>query len=97
MWPLHPVTLGAGALWTSAVCLALLARDLSAAAGRLPDGWTGVGMVFGFLHLVVVVAGCWFLPDRLPRIVTRLIQLAGMAGAFWSSGTLTRALYALTT
>ena len=40
-------------------------------------------------------AGVWFLPASLPRILVRLIQLIGMAGAFWSAGTLTRALYVL--
>jgi hypothetical protein len=29
------------------------------------------------------------LPTRIPRIVSRLLQLIGMAGAFWAAGTLT--------
>jgi hypothetical protein len=52
-------------------------------------------MFFGFLHLTMVVVGVWYLPARLPRLFARLLQLIGMAGAPWSVGTLTRAIYAL--
>jgi hypothetical protein len=38
----------------------------------------------------------WFLPERIPRLIVRLLQIVGMAGAFWAAGTLTRALYAVT-
>lgn len=53
-------------------------------------------MVFGLLNVVLIVAGVCYLPERVPRLVLRLLQLVGMAGAFWAVGTLTRALYALT-
>ena len=91
----HPVTLVALAVWICAVVLALQCGDLSARAGILPPLWTKVGMLCGFLHVGLVVAGMWYFPPGLPRIVPRLIQIVGMAGAFWSTGTLTRALYAL--
>lgn len=54
-------------------------------------------MFFGLLNVALVVVGMWFLPSSniIPRILLRLIQVVGMAGAFWSAGTLTRAIYAL--
>jgi hypothetical protein len=95
MISIHPVSLGVAAIWTCCVLLALQCSDLSASAGTLPGRWTGVGMIFGMLNVALVVVGVWFLPSNLPRVVLRLIQLVGMAGAFWSAGTLTRAIYAL--
>jgi hypothetical protein len=89
------VSFGVASTWTCGVLLALQCGDLSANAGTLPERWTGVGMIFGLLNAALVVVGLWFLPLNLPRIVLRLIQLVGMAGAFWSAGTLTRAIYAL--
>jgi hypothetical protein len=55
----------------------------------------GVGMIFALLLATMVVVGVCYLPARLPRLLARLLQLVGMAGAFWSAGTLTRAIYAL--
>jgi hypothetical protein len=52
-------------------------------------------MIFALLLATMVVIGVWYLPPRVPRIFSRLLQLVGMAGAFWSAGTLTRAIYAL--
>jgi hypothetical protein len=95
MSSIHPVSLAAGAVWAGCVLLAYYCAGLSASAGTLPGRWTGVGMMFGLLNLVLVIVGVWYLPPKLPRIVLRLIQLVGMAGAFWAAGTLTRALYAL--
>lgn len=95
MRSIHPVSLGVAAVWTGLVLLAVRCGDLSAAAGRLPERWTGVGMLCGLLNVALVIVGVWFLPSRLPRIVTRLVQLVGMAGAFWSAGTLTRAIFSL--
>jgi hypothetical protein len=93
----YAVSLIVAAIWTCCVLLALQCGDLSASAGRLPERWTGVGMIFGLLNAALVVVGMWFLPSSniIPRIVLRLIQLVGMAGALWSAGTLTRAIYAL--
>ena len=64
--------------------------------GNAAQAVGGVGMTFGLLNVVLVIAGVWYLPAGVPRIVQRLIQLVGMAGAIWSAGTLTRAVYALT-
>ena len=64
--------------------------DLSVAANLALNG-----MVVAMLNAALVIVGVLFLPSGLPRIVVRLIQLLGMAGAFWSAGTLTRAIYAL--
>jgi hypothetical protein len=93
--PIHPVSLGVGAIWTCSVLLAWYYADLSSSAGILPARWTGIGMLVGVLAAALVIVGVWFLPENLPRIVLRLIQLVGMAGAFWAVGTLTRVLYAL--
>ena len=92
---IHPVPLGVFSVWTCAILIALFCRELSASAGRLPDSWTGVGMTIGLLHATMVVVGVCYSPANLPRIVPRLLQLVGMAGALWSTGTLTRALYVL--
>ena len=92
---IHPVSLGVAAVWTGLVLLAFRCGDLSAAAGTLPGPWTGAGMICGLLNVALVVVGVCYLPSGLPRIVLRLIQLVGMAGAFWSAGTLTRAIFAL--
>ncbi len=96
MVAVHPVSIVAAVVWASAVALAFTCGGLSASAGTLPNPWGGVGMIFGVLNVVLVIAGVWCLPAGVPRIVQRLIQLVGMAGAFWSAGTLTRAVYALT-
>ncbi len=93
---IHPVSLVTAFIWACTVLLAMYCSSLSATAGHLPDRWVGIGMIFGMLSVALVIAGVWFLPASVPRIVQRLIQLAGMAGAFWAVGTLTRALYALT-
>src|SRR5262245_36719716 len=74
---IHPLALAVAAIWTLCVVLALQCGDLSAAAGRLPERWTGVGMAFGLLNAALVVAGVWVLPASLPRILVRLIQLIG--------------------
>lgn len=95
MRSVHPLPLSVVSVWTGAVLLAVYCRDLSASAGRLPGSWTGIGMIFGFLLVIMVVVGVCYLPARVPRLFSRLIQLVGMAGAFWSAGTLTRAIYAL--
>lgn len=95
MRSIHPVPLGVASVWTCAVLLAVSCRDLSASAGRLPGPWVGVTMVVALLHATMVVVGVCYLPARLPRLLARLLQLVGMAGAFWSTGTLTRAIYAL--
>lgn len=92
---LHLIPIGAALVWTSTVVLAYCFSDLSASAGRIPETWVGTGMAFGMLNVALVVAGVWFLPERLPTILRRLIQLVGMAAAFWAAGTLTRALYTL--
>jgi hypothetical protein len=55
----------------------------------------GVGMIFALLLATMVVVGVCYLPSGLPRIFSRLLQLVGMAGSFWSAGVLTRAIYAL--
>ncbi len=83
-------------VWASTVLLAIGCGSLSATAGILPERWVGFGMLFGLLNVALVVVGAWHLPSGMPRIVVRLLQLAGMAGAFWAAGTLTRAIYALT-
>ncbi|BBO35145.1 hypothetical protein PLANPX_4757 [Lacipirellula parvula] len=83
-------------VWASTILLAVWCGSLSASAGTLPDRWVGIGMVFGLLNVALVIIGAWHLPGRMPRIIARLLQLVGMAGAFWAAGTLTRAIYALT-
>ena|SRR5688572_31572350 len=95
MRSIHPVPLGMIAVWTCAILLAVSCRNLSASAGRLPGPWMGVGMIFAVLLAAMVVVGVCYLPTRLPRIFSRLLQLVGMAGSFWSAGILTRAIYAL--
>jgi hypothetical protein len=96
MRSIHPVLLGAISIWTCVLLLAVCCKDLSASAGRLPGSWTGAGMIFALVQGAVVVVGVWYLPATLPRILSRMLQLIGMAGAVWSAGTLTRAIYALT-
>lgn len=96
MRSLHPIPLSIFTLWTGAFLAALSCRGLSAAAGRLPDSWTGAGMAIGFIFVAMVVVGVCYLPARLPRLVARLLQIVLMAGALWSAGTLTRAIYVLT-
>ena len=96
MISIHPVSLAVAVFWTSCVGIAYYCRDLSASAGKLPGPWVSVAMIAALVNVALVVAGVWFLPERVPRIVVRLVQLVGMAGAFWSAGTLIRALYALT-
>lgn len=91
----YSVPLGVVSVWTCAVLLAVSCRELSESAGRLPGSWMGIGMIFAIALASMVVVGACYLPARFPRIVSRLLQLAGMAGAFWSAGTLTRALYKL--
>ena len=93
---IHPVSIVAAAVWASSVVLAIFCRGLSASAGTLPKPWMGFGMIFGLLNVALVIAGFWYMPERVPPIVRRLLQLVGMAGAFWAAGTLTRAIYALT-
>src|SRR5688572_14806989 len=83
------------ALWVSAVSAAIYCREMSASAGRLPGPWTGYGMLAGFVLVTLVVVAAWHIPAAVPRVVSRVIQMIGMAGAFWSAGTLTRALYAV--
>src|SRR5262245_52573771 len=95
MSSIHPVSLGVAAVWTCCVLLAFHWSSLSASAGHLPGRWAGAGMIFGLLNVAMVVVATYLLPSRLPRIILRLIQLVGMVGAFWSAGTLTRAIYAL--
>src|SRR5262245_22868900 len=87
------VPLSVVSVWTCAVLVAVSCRGLSESAGRLPNAWMGVGMIFALLLASMVVVGACYLPERFPRIVSRLLQLVGMAGAFWSVGTLTRAIY----
>jgi len=96
MSSIHPVSLGVAAVWTCCVLLSFHWSHLSASAGHLPQRWAAAGIIFGLLNVALVIAATWFLPSRLPRIILRLIQLVGMVGAFWSAGTLTRAIYALT-
>lgn len=95
MGPIHPVSIVAGAVWACTVLLAISFGGMSASAGILPKPWMGVGMFCGFINVVLVVVGVCYLPASTPRIVLRLLQLVGMAGAFWSTGTLTRVIYAL--
>ena len=97
MRSLNPVPLIAISIWTCGILLAVCCKDLSASAGRLPESWTGAGMIFALLQATIVVVAVWYLPARMPRLFSRLLQLLGMAGAFWSSGTLIRAFYALAT
>ena len=82
MVPLHPVSLGVAVVWVCTVALAFLCRDLSASVGTLPRPWVNVGMIFGLLNVAIVIAGVWYLPSRLPRIVLRLLQLVRMVAAF---------------
>jgi len=89
------VPLGVVSVWTCSILLAVSCRGLSESAGRLPQSWMGVGMIFALLLASMVVVGACYLPARFPRIAARLLQLVGMAGALWSVGTLTRAIYAL--
>src|SRR5689334_18385187 len=89
------VPLGVASIWTCAVLFAVSCRHLSESAGRLPQSWMGMGMIFAFLLATMVIVGACYLPARFPRIVSRLLLLVGMAGAFWSVGTLTRAIYTL--
>jgi len=96
MRSIHPVPLGAISIWACAILLAVWCKELSASAGRLPGPWTGAGMVFALLLATIVIVGVWNLPRRLPQILSRMLQLIGMAGAFWSAGTLVRAIYVLT-
>lgn len=93
----YRVPLVIAVVWASTVLLAIWCGSLSASAGILPERWVGIGMLFGLLNVALVVVGAWRLPSSIPRIIVRLLQLAGMAGAFWAAGTLTRAIYALTT
>ena len=93
---LHPIAIVTAAIWACTVLLAMLCGELSASAGILPNRWMGIGMVFGLLNVALVVVGVCCLPSTAPRIVVRLLQLIGMAGAVWAAGTLTRAIYALT-
>jgi hypothetical protein len=95
MRPIHPVPLGAISIWTCTILLAVCCKDLSASAGRLPGSWTGAAMTFALLLATIVVVGVCYLPASVPRIFARLLQLFGMAGAFWSAGTLIRAIYAV--
>jgi hypothetical protein len=87
------IPLAIAALWICCVSAAVYCSEMSASAGRLPKAWTGWGMVAGFVVVALVVVGVCHLPTGVPRLVSRAIQLVGMAGAFWSAGTLTRALY----
>jgi hypothetical protein len=96
MVQIHPVSIVTAVVWACTVLLAMSCGGLSASAGHLPQPWVGFGMIFGLLNVALVIAGVWYLPTSVPRIVQRLLQLAGMAGAFWAAGTLTRAIYALT-
>ena len=93
---IHRFSIVAAVVWAGTVLLAMSCRDLSASAGKLPERWMGLGMIFGLLNVALIIAGVCYLPERVPRLVLRLIQLVGMAGTFWAVGTLTRALYALT-
>ena len=95
MRSLHPLPLGVVAVWTCAVLLAVRYSDLSASAGRLPGSWMRIGVLVALLHAIMVIVAVCYLPERFPRLLSRLLQLVGMAGAFWSAGTLTRAVYAL--
>ena len=95
MRSIHAVPLGVVAVWTCAVLLAVRYSDLSASAGRLPGAWMRVGVLGALLLAVMVVVAVCYLPERFPRLLARLLQLVGMAGAFWSAGTLTRVVYAL--
>jgi hypothetical protein len=94
MGPIHPVSIVAAAVWSCTVLLAISFGGMSASAGILPKPWMGIGMFVGFLNVALVIAGVCCLPATTPRIVLRLLQLVGMAGAFWSNGTLTRVIYA---
>jgi len=96
MSSIHPVSIVAAVVWASTVLLAISCGELSASAGILPARLGGLGMIFGLLNVALVILGVWYLPASVPRFVQRLLQLVGMAGAFWSAGTLTRAIYALT-
>jgi len=91
----YTVPLAIALLWVSMVTAALSCGELSRSAGRLPGPWTGGGMLAGVVLVGLVVLAVCYLPDWFPRIIARLMQLAGMAGAFWAAGTLTRALYAV--
>lgn len=95
MRSIHPVPLGVVSVWTCAVLLAVRYSDLSASAGRLPGAWMRVGVLGALLLAVMVIVAVCYLPERFPRLLARLLQLVGMAGAFWSAGTLTRVVYAL--
>ncbi|BBO31579.1 hypothetical protein [Lacipirellula parvula] len=92
----YRVPIAVTVVWATTVLLAVWCGSLSASAGILPDRWMGIGMVFGLVNVALVVVGAWYLPASIPRIIARLLQLAGMAGALWAAGTLTRAIYALT-
>ncbi|BBO32777.1 hypothetical protein PLANPX_2389 [Lacipirellula parvula] len=93
---IHPVSIVIAVIWICMVVLAMLCGDLAASAGILPNRWMGIGMIFGLSTVVLVVVGVCCLRSSAPRILVRLLQLVGMAGAFWAAGTLTRAIYALT-
>ena len=96
MMQTYRVPIAVAVVWAITVLAALWCSSLSATVGILPDQWVRFGMVFGLLNVGLVVVGAWHLPESMPRIIARLLQLAGMAGAFWAAGTLTRAIYALT-
>lgn len=93
----YSVPLGVASVWTCIILLAVYCRHLHESAGKLPGSWMGIGMIIALLLASMVVVGACYLPACLPRIISRLLQLVGMAGAFWSVGTLTRAIYALAT
>src|SRR5690349_18164601 len=95
MRTVNPLPLVGIAVWTCGLLLAVCCKDLSASAGRLPQSWTGAAMIFALFQAAMVVVGVWALPAKTPRLCARLLQLLGMAGAFWSSGTLIRAVYVL--
>lgn len=92
---LDPFVQGVGAAWALEVAAALALSDVSAAAGTLPERLVTITMLasFGLVGVVGYAATC--LPEGWPLLARRLLLLAGMAGTVWATGTLVRAVYAL--
>ncbi len=85
---------GVGVVWGLMVVAAWALSDLAHAAGRMQGAWVGVGMAGGFGFVAVLGVAAMQLPSTWPLLVRRLVLLVGMGGALWSTGQLTRALYA---
>lgn len=93
MGELHPITVSALVAWVAFVSAALFAGQLSADAGTLAGWWVVAGFVLGLVLAGWMWLGVWFLPDTWSTAVRRAALLAGLSGAFWSAGTVTRAVH----